>query len=181
MSIDEVVIWAIHSEMVKGWLKSGIAAAAGATLLHVRNRYFYRNLDFLHVHVQADQVLARSNYEHYDNVLGIYLSNAGNSNVYISRAFFRDFYRRWFIFKRKSKLPIYDSAFKDLGHNAYEIKFGEQWLEFDTIIKPGAEKCFTYLPLSGPASSEVIHSRSCGTLILEYFNSGKSGRHRVRV
>lgn len=144
------------------------------------HRFFPRNLDHLHVHVQRSQISSHSQHENYDNVLGIFISNSGTMNIYIAMAFFRPYSRKAFFLKRRTKLNINPCAFKSAAHNAYEIKFGEQWYDFDVIIKPG-QRAFTYLPLSEPVNQNLIDTRECGSILLEYATAGKSGRHIVRI
>lgn len=159
-----------------------IVFGIGITGLVVRGlrRYLPRNLDSLHVHVQHQKVSAHNEFEDYEHSLGVFIANAGTNNVYIARAFFRPYYRKFFFLKKRSKLPIYPKAFKSAAHNAYEIKFGNQWYEYDVIIKPGGRE-FTYLPLSSPPDERVLSRRECGTIAIEYATAGKSGIHVVRV
>ena len=143
-------------------------------------RFVPRNLEHLHIHVQPHELHVANDIETYDNALGIFISNAGQHNIYIARAFFRDRYRTIWPLTSRSELPIYPKAFRSAAHDAYEIKFGDGWYEFDCLIKPG-HRTFTYLPLSKPPDETTIAGHRCGTIILEYATAGRSGVHRVRV
>ena len=149
-------------------------------LLRGLRKYFPQNIEALHVHVQNVDIQVSNDLERYNTALGIFISNSGTSNIYIARAFFRPYSKRFIFLKRYTELKIYPKAFKSAFHNAYEIKFGKGWWEFDILIKPNNRE-MTYLPLSEPAKESVIKNRKCGTVILEYATAGKSGRYIVRV
>jgi len=168
------------------WLFSG----AGVTLLLVIGGLFARRrsrskliqeepIERLNVHIQPASLVVHNEYEDYDAVLGIYISNASDRNVTITRASFEP-QPTHFGIRRRTKLPIYPSAFRDRRTGRYELKFGNEWRDFGVTI-PRGQRAFTYLPLSKAITSTDLQHKQNGAILLEYETPNGSRLHSVKV
>jgi hypothetical protein len=131
-----------------------------------------KNLEWLHVHVQPWPLHVNNPpFEQYKDTLKIFISNAGNKIITIKKAYFGNV---------NTTLPVYPNAFRSASPGSFELKFGRQWREHSIEIKPG-QRVDTYLPLLKPAKQELISSRKCGKVYLEYETEQETGIHVVQV
>ena len=134
----------------------------------------------LAIHTQNVAIGTRTFHEEFDNSLGIFIANTGNSPIHIHRALFCNRVPYFLFLRRKSKLPVYPRAFKDTEKGAYELKFGEQWYDPQTDIAP-RDRVMTFLPLSCKVPEENCNQGWHGEVILRYSSDGVAGTHRVYV
>jgi|SRR6185369_6393666 len=181
--MDPIVQWLSANYQ---WLFSGagvtsIAIVAGWSIRRRshRRRIDEEPIDCLSVHIQPSDVSAHNDYEHYDAALGIYISNSGEHNLKITRAWFDPVTVQWGV-RRRTKLPIHLSAFRDRRTDQYELKFGSAWREFGVTIQLG-ERVFTYLPLSRPVTAAELDRQQNGEIVLEYETPNGPRLHTVRV
>lgn len=124
------------------------------------------------------------------NSIWFHIRNAGQTNFYIARSYFRA--------ERRSPLKLWlgwcrtplrvhpDSARIAEKNGAFELKFSGQQPQFFTayeaLVRPGSGNSqTTWLALEEPLPSALIESRNCGVLYVEYATGGKQGIHVVRV
>jgi hypothetical protein len=48
--------------------------------------------------------------ESFDDALGVFIANTGDSPIHIRRALFRNRISRFFVFRKRSLLPVYPRA-----------------------------------------------------------------------
>ncbi len=167
----------------KEWIFSGIGVFVLGGLVALFKHltaHRSRNHPDIAVHTQWMPISSRDFHENYDDALGIFIANTGDSPIHIRRALFRNstpFLRVW---KRASILPVYPKAFKDAGRDAYEMKFGDQWRNPQVDLAP-RDRVMTYLPLAHKVPDEDCNVGRHGEVILEYSSSSKAGVHRVTV
>src|ERR1039457_2993170 len=116
----------------KEWFFSGIGvfllAAFCAFLKRVSSGCSGNHPD-ISIHTQQVDISGRGFHESFDNALGVFIANTGDSHIYIRRALFRNRVPYLLVFRRASQIPVYLKAFKDAEFNAYELKFGQQWYD----------------------------------------------------
>lgn len=120
----------------------------------------------------------------------IQLSNAGQTNIYIARAYFQPKQRVWWtlwLWNRGTQLHVHPRSDRiaDKG-NAFELKFsGERqnlFTEYETLIPSGHNhRQTTWLALEQLVGQRLIDSRKCGVLYVEYATSNKQGVHKIRI
>lgn len=119
-----------------------------------------------------------------------HVRNAGLTNFYIARAYFRSERRSpWKLWLGWQRTPLRvhpDSARIAEKDNAFELKFTGQQSQFltdlEALVRPGSNNSqTTWLALADPLPSELIQSRNCGVLYIEYATQGKQGTHVIRV
>jgi len=145
-----------------------------------RRRQGREDLPFLHVTAQPIHLQARGGLEHYDDALGIVVSNAGEREIRILKAYFSTIRLSLLGFRIRTALPVFPYAFRSSDAETYELKFGDQWLEHSVQLPAGA-RALTYLPLARPVPDALVRARRCGRVYLEFETIGKSGTHVVRV
>jgi hypothetical protein len=151
---------------------------------------FPSNYEHLHISVsQGGPVFIPPNIN-LPQSFSIQLSNAGQTNVYVARAFFKTRQRVWWtlwLWDRTTQLRVHPRsdriADKD---NAFELKFtGERpnlFTEYETLIPAGHNhRRTTWLALEEPVDQRLIDVRKCGVLYVEYATSNKQGVHKVRL
>ncbi|HHF3181678.1 TPA: hypothetical protein ACPJ1Q_000869 [Vibrio alginolyticus] len=111
------------------------------------------------------------------------LKNSGDKNIYISRAYFKEGYKTFWVFNRKSAINIFQ--FADRLHakgNSFELKFLSNSLgdltDREAIIRPKA-RVSTLLPLSSEIDENTLLAKKSGYLYLEYASEGQRGVHKV--
>ncbi len=134
----------------------------------------------LAIHTQHVEISARAFHENYDNALGVFIENTGDSPIHIHRALFQNRIPWLLVFRRTSELPVYPKAFKDAERHAYELKFGEQWYDPQTDIQ-ARDRVMTYLPLCRRVADEECNIGKHGEVIVRYSSAGKAGTHKVHV
>jgi len=148
------------------------------------------NYDHLHVDVfGSGPVTIPRVTDTIPHSFSIALRNAGNTNLYVARAYFRPKLRRWWsLWLRRSptRLKVHPKAYRIIDKDAIELKFSggqNNFTEYETLVRPGAstQAVTTWLPLSEAANQEDINKRQCGVLYVEYATWGKQGVHVVRV
>ena len=139
-----------------------------------------RNLDFLHVHIQTEDIGQGNLYKNCEDILTIFISNSGEVPINIQKAFLMPYKLILNSFKIRSKIPVHSKAFKSASHDAYEINFGKNLDNFKIKIEPGA-RVSTYLPLCKPIDPNIINTKKLGTIMIEYSTSYKDGIHIVLV
>lgn len=149
--------------------------------------------NYEHLHISAS--LAAGTFSIPPNVrvpqaFSIQLSNAGQTNLYIARAYFKSTQRAWWtlwLWGQPTALRVHPRsdriADKD---NAFELKFdGERpnhLTEYEALIPPGHNnRRSTWLALEQPVEQRLINNRKCGILYVEYATSNKQGIHKVRL
>ena len=124
------------------------------------------------------------------NSIQFQIKNAGTTNFYIARVYFRAERRspkKLWLGWRKTPLRVNpDSARIAEKKNAFELKFLGQQAQFltdlEALIRPGSSNSqTTWLALEEPLPAELIESRNCGILYIEYATQGKQGTHVIRV
>lgn len=118
------------------------------------------------------------------------IKNAGPSNFYIARAYFRSERRSpcklWLGWQRTPLQVHLDSSRIAEKDNAFELKFSGEQSQFltdlEALVRPvSSNSQTTWLALEKPLTSELIQSRNCGVLYIEYATQGKQGTHVIRV
>lgn len=125
------------------------------------------------------------------NSIWFHIRNAGQTNFYIARAYFRaerrSPFKLWLGWSRTPLRVHPDSARIAEKDGAFELKFsGQQQPQFFTayeaLVQPGSGNSqTTWLALEEPLPSALIESRNCGVLYVEYATSGKQGTHVIRL
>lgn len=124
------------------------------------------------------------------NSIQFHIKNAGTANFYIARAYFRSERRSpWKLWLgwRRTPLRVHpDSGRIAEKDNAFELKFCGQQPQFltdlEALVQPGSSNSqTTWLALEAPLPSELVESRNCGVLYIEYATQGKQGTHVIRV
>ncbi|MCA2407160.1 hypothetical protein GYN07_28855 (plasmid) [Rhizobium leguminosarum bv. viciae 248] len=130
-----------------------------------------RRLTTLGIGSSIEAFMARGPGDNYDWVLHIGIRNLGGRPLYIVRAVY-------FVDQRSNFRIYHNARHSQKYHKGYEVKFGDEWKELDTLVRPG-EEVVTYVPLETVPSSMVPVRR--GTLLLEYVTEGKPGIHRAAL
>lgn len=148
-----------------------------------------RNYPYLHISVSNEFVVSiPPNHKNLPSIV-FSISNSGNSNFYIARAYFLPTRSNWrtLFLPRKTYVKVhpYSDRIAD-KNNAFELKFTSEepniFTEYETIIRPGHEnKKQTWLALSEPLMMDMILNRDCGTLYIEYATREFQGVHKIRV
>ncbi len=152
-------------------------------------RAFPNNYDHLHVNASIGGPVQIPGPGILQNSLNISLSNSGQSNFYLARAYFRAKQRRWWLLwlcPVETKIKIHPASARILDKDAFELKFtGNQpqyFTEFETLIRPGSSNVkTTWLALEQPLQQSLINKRKCGILYIEYAVAGQQGIHRTRI
>ena len=147
------------------------------------------NCDHLHVDVFVGGPVTIPRVGNLPHSFRISLRNAGQTNLYIARAYFRPKFRRWWsLWLRRSStgLKVHPQSYRIADKDAFELKFSggqDSFTEYEALVRPGDSKqdVTTWLPLGEAASQEDIDKRRCGVLYVEYATTGKQGVHVVRV
>ena len=159
-------------------------------IVHGVRRLFPRNLSHLYVH--ASQGSFGNLLKFYKCGLHVLIVNAENEKVFISRAFFQPYYRKFPFRKRNTILDIHPDALRDSERDRYILQFPDKPLEqqiaeqaisfsvLDVLINPG-DRALAGLALSRLLDQKTTDSILFGTVILEYSIAGRSGKHLVRV
>ena len=186
INIHECMINAL--ELVKILFYIGVIAF----LLKLWSKYFPRQLDSLKIHlepafyldVDEDKVTClRSSdgtikREHkFKFALRIVIKNTGSNNVYLSTGTLKPRYNAFLFFSRKSKLKFSPNAFKDANSGSYELKFGDEYISNDILIKP-AEAIDTIIPLTKGFDVKLIEKKKIGLLSFYYSSGEKYGLHK---
>ncbi len=120
-------------------------------LVRLIRKAFPTNYEHLHINVSmGGHVSIPPNIRVSQSFL-IHLSNAGTTNLYIARAYFR------------AQQPNYFTEYEALirpGHSNRQT---------------------TWLALEQPVNQQLIDRRGCGVLYIEYAASGRQGVHRTKV
>jgi hypothetical protein len=119
----------------------------------------------------------------------IQLSNAGQVNLYIARAYFQAKQRQWWtlwLWNKHTELHIHPRSDRIIDKDAFELKFPAQqpnyFTEYEALIRPGhSNRQITWLALEEPIRQQLINRRVCGTLYVEYATSNKQGVHKIKV
>jgi len=149
---------------------------------------FPSNYDHLHVTVIPGGPVHIPGDPHVPNSMKIILSNAGQTNFYIARAYFRPKFRRWWslwILRKATKIKIHALSYRIPHKDAFELKFPgntPSFSNYEAIVPPGhSTGRITWLPLQQPLQQSEIDKRRCGVLYIEYATAGKQGIHVVRL
>ena len=153
------------------------------------SRAFPTNYDHLHVNVFIGGAVSIPGPGNVQNSLNITLSNSGQSNFYLARAYFRAKQRRWWLLWLRpveTNIKIHPASARIVDKDAFELKFtGNQpqyFTEFETLIRPGSSNGqTTWLALEQPLQQRLINKRQCGVLYIEYAVAGQQGIHRTRI
>lgn len=125
-----------------------------------------------------------------NNSIQFHLRNVGQANFYIARAYFRagrrSSWKLWLGWRRTPLRVHPDSARIAEKKNAFELKFSGQqplfFTEYEALVRPGSSNSqATWLALEDPLPPELIESRNCGVLYIEYATNAKQGIHVVRI
>jgi len=148
--------------------------------------------NYEHLHISASQggaVFIPPNITCQQS-FSIQLSNAGQANIYIARAYFQSKQRVWWtlwLWNRDTNLRVHPRsdriADKD---NAFELKFPNSqpslFTDYETLIRPGHNnRQTTWLALEEPIEQRFIDGRKCGVFYIEYATSNKQGIHRIGI
>ncbi len=148
-----------------------------------------KNYPFLHISISNEFLVEIS--PNYKNLPSIFfsISNSGSSNFYIARAYFLPEQRRWYtlFFSTNTNLKIHPTSDRIADkNNAFELKFkGEDrnyFTEYEAIVRPGHHnRKHTWLALAEPVTENMIKTRNCGMLFIEYATKEFQGVHKIRV
>ena len=148
-----------------------------------------RNYPYLHVSVsEGHSDFIPPNHQNLCAII-FSISNSGNSNFYIARAYFIPTRSSWITLFLAIKTPIKVHPFSDKiadKNNAFELKFISDdpiiFTEYETIIRPSHKnRKQTFLALTEPLTLEMIQNRNCGTLYIDYATREFQGTHKIRV
>lgn len=151
---------------------------------------FPSNYDHLHVHVSRGGPVSIPRAGQLNHSLSILIRNAGQTNFYIARAYFRAKQRSWktlWLVRHKTDLTVHPEAYRITDKDAFELKFpcnsSTGFTDYETLVRPGPSNngVTTWLPLTDEVSQDDIDNRTCGVLYIEYATSGKQGVHVVKV
>lgn len=156
-------------------------------LARLVKKAFPSNYDHLHINVKAGGPASIPGAK-VDQTLNINLRNAGQTNFYIARAYFRPKLRRWwFLWVKKTytKLKVHPLSHRIADMDAFELKFKVDqagFCEYEALVQPGHNNGqTTWLALEEPSSQRDINKRLNGVLYIEYATSGRQGLHRTRI
>lgn len=186
MNIQDILEWSAKYGVIDIILGLGVLSFLGKLI----RKAFPANYEHLHISVSlGGPVSILPNITAQQSFL-IQLSNAGQTNLYIARAYFRARQRKWWtlwFWDRPTRLHVHPNsdriADKD---NAFELKFtGQQpnfFTEYEALVRPGhANRQVTFLALEQPIEQHLIDNRNCGVLYVEYATSNKQGVHKIKV
>jgi hypothetical protein len=146
------------------------------------------NYEHLHINVSIGGPVSIPGAGQVEQSISFILNNAGQTNFYVARAYFRPKFRRWWFLWLKrtpTNVIIHPRSFRIAGKDAFELKFqGEHpWFsDYETLVRPGRSGGQpTWLALEQPMHQSDIDNRNCGVLYIEYATTGKQGVHVVRV
>jgi hypothetical protein len=159
-----------------------------AFLARIVRKAFPMNYDHLHISVSPGGAVSIPGAAGQQSIV-FTLSNAGQTNVYVARAFFRSKLRRWWwlwLKRTPTKLRVHPLSAKIAHKDAFELKFqGPQqplFSSYEAYLPPGTVGAqITWLALEQRVQQVEIENRRCGVLYIEYATSGKQGVHTVRV
>ena len=152
-------------------------------------RAFPTNYDHLHVNISIGGAVFIPGPGKVLNSINFQLANAGQTNFYVARAYFRAKQRPWWtlwLFPLKTKTIVHPASARIMDKDAFELKFiGNQpqyFTDFETLIRPGSSNSqLTFLAVEQPLQQSLIDNRRCGTIYIEYAVSGQQGIHRTRI
>lgn len=157
-------------------------------LAGVIKKAFPSNYDHLHVSVCPSGAVSIPGAGQVPQSIMFTLGNAGQTNLYVARAFFRPKLRRWWTLWLKrfpTRLRVHSKSLRIAHKDAFELKFlGNHpgFSNYEALVQPGHSKGqITWLALEHPVQQIEIDNRRCGVLYIEYATSGKQGLHAVRV
>lgn len=146
------------------------------------------NYDQLHIDAVNGAAYAIPGADNVPNSLMFRLSNAGQTNIFITRCYFKAAIRPWFflwLVPLSTRTKVHPLSRKITHKNAFELKFegnSPGFSNYEAMIKPGnSSGISTFLALSEPVGQDVFNERNCGTIYVEYATSGKRGIHVLRV
>lgn len=156
-------------------------------LIGVIKKAFPSNYDHLHVSVSPGGAVSIPGAGPIPQSIVFTLSNAGRTNIYVARAFFRPKLRRWWLLWKRTptNLRIHPRSARIAHKDAFELKFiGSHpgFSNFEALVPPGhSAGQATWLALAQSVQQIDIDNRQCGVLYVEYATAGKQGLHAVRV
>lgn len=117
-----------------------------------------------------------------DDLLYIQLTNSGNKNIYISKAYFKPF-KIGYPFKRAQILKIQQRAnLHVIGSDYYIVKFPPNLQNLDLLLKPGLSNSVkTGLSLHEKPEGKYRNKGKLGKFVFEYSLYGKNGKHVVKL
>ena len=117
-----------------------------------------------------------------DDLLYIQLTNSGNKNIYISKAYFKPF-KVGYPFRRVEILNIKQREnLHVIGHNYYIVKFPPNLQSLDVLLKPGIPNSIkTGFSLVEKPDEKFRNKGKLGKLVFEYSLYGKNGKHIVKL
>lgn len=148
------------------------------------------NYDHLHVHVSSGGPVSIPGAGPLNHSFSIEIRNAGQTNFYIARAFFRPKLRSWktlWLIQQQTELKVHPESHRITDKDAFELKFlgasQAGFTDYEALVRPGSSShgVTTWLPLEEPISQNIINERRCGVLYIEYATTGRQGVHVVRV
>ncbi len=158
-------------------------------LAQLIRKAFPTNYEHLHVNVSMGGPVSIPPEIRVPQSFQIQLSNAGQVNLYIARAYFRAKQRQWWtlwLWNKPTQLRIHPRSDRIIDKDAFELKFPAQqpnyFTEYEALIRPGHPKRqTTWLAIEQPVEQLLINQRRCGALYIEYATSNKQGVHKINV
>ena len=146
------------------------------------------NYDHLHITVLPGGAVQIPGDPHVPNSVRFVLNNAGQTNLFVARAYFRPKFRRWWslwLWRKSTAIRIHPLSYRIPQKDAYELKFtgnNSGFTNYETLVPPAhSTGQVTWLPLQEPLQQSEVDKRHSGVIYVEYATSGKQGVHVVRV
>jgi hypothetical protein len=145
------------------------------------------NYDHFHIDASVGGPVAIPRAGNVNDSFSITIRNAGQTNIYIARAYFRPTLRHWkslWLLRTPTRLKIHPQSSRIADKDAFELKFAqaESFTEYEALVKPGSSNgVSTWLPLEQSTNQEDINKRQCGKIYIEYATAGRQGVHVVRL
>ncbi len=159
-------------------------------LVSLIKKTFPTNYEHLHVSVSLGGSVSIPPDIKVNQSFRIQLSNSGQTNFYIARAYFCANQREWWtlwLWNKSTGLNVHPGPDRIADkNNAFELKFTDQqpndFTQYEALIRPGhSHRQTTWLPLAQPITQKLIDNRNCGTLYIEYATQKRQGVHRSKV
>ena len=150
----------------------GSLVAAGAIgIVNGLAEFLPRNLTDIGLGSSFEPFQAQGPGDNYKACLWLRFHNYGSDVLFIVRC----------VFENTGGLPVYANALRSQKYrSAYEVKFGDQWLDMGALIPPKTEIA-SYVPLSSLPNEYAFRQGARGRLLIEYVYSGRTGRHRTEL
>ena len=146
------------------------------------------NYDHLHISISPGAAVSIPGAGQVPQSIRFTLSNAGQANLFVARAYFRPKLRHWWslwLKRTPTNIRVNPKSLRIAHKDAFELKFqgnNPGFSNYEALVQPGHPSGqTTWLALDQPLNQKDIDNRLCGVLYVEYATSGKQGRHVVRV